>query len=282
MNCNNIRKYFYAFLDNELDTERNIEILAHLDMCYECSQRIESERQLQQRVKETVYKVKAPAYLAPKILKRIERKSGFFTSFKDTFLLKKRLIPLGAVTTAIILIVSFLMIQHKAKKNNIFYLTESVYHEYMMKKLEPDILSQNPGSIIDYMQGKANLDITLPYINEEARLIGAALVSINGKEVPTFFYMLNDVATALFIINNHDIDFSAMDKIKRDEKKLLYGITGLCGSCQIIGWKEAGSQYIMVSMLDRKKILGLLAGITEKPKDEKVQRTKTTPGIVGI
>ncbi len=35
MNCNDARKYFYAFLDNELDVEKNIEVLAHLDMCCE-------------------------------------------------------------------------------------------------------------------------------------------------------------------------------------------------------------------------------------------------------
>lgn len=279
MNCNNIRKYFYAFLDNELDTERNIEILSHLDMCHECSQRIEMERQIQESVKETVCKIKAPTYLTQKILKRIERKPGIFTSFKDAFLLKRWLIPLGAVTTAIILIVSFIMIQHKAKKDNIFYLTESIYHDYMMKKLEPDILSQDPGSIINYIRGKTGLDITLPYINEGARPIGAASVRILDEDVPTVFYMLNDVAATLFIINNHNIDFSRMDKIKGE----LYGIASFCGLCQIIGWKEANSQYIMVSMLNREKLIGgLLAGIIEDLNEKKVQPTKTTAGIAGI
>ncbi len=51
MNCNDIRKYFYAFIDNELDVEKNIEILAHLDMCYECSQKMERERLLHERTR---------------------------------------------------------------------------------------------------------------------------------------------------------------------------------------------------------------------------------------
>ena len=63
MNCNDVRKYFYAFLDDELDVEKNIEVLGHLDMCYGCGQRMEKERLLQTRIKETVCEVKAPAYL---------------------------------------------------------------------------------------------------------------------------------------------------------------------------------------------------------------------------
>ena len=75
MNCNDVRKYFYAFLDDELDVEKNIEVLAHLDMCCECGQRMEKERLLQKRVRETVCEVKAPAYLAENNLKRTEEKA---------------------------------------------------------------------------------------------------------------------------------------------------------------------------------------------------------------
>jgi len=41
LNCNNVRKYFYAFLDGELNVEKNIKILAHLNMC--CMLQMQSE-----------------------------------------------------------------------------------------------------------------------------------------------------------------------------------------------------------------------------------------------
>lgn len=68
MNCTDVRKYFYAFLDNELDVERNIEVLSHINMCHACGVKIERERLLQERVKETVCKIKVPAYLEKKFL----------------------------------------------------------------------------------------------------------------------------------------------------------------------------------------------------------------------
>ena len=48
MNCTDVRKYFYAFLDSELDVERNIEVLAHVNMCHACGLKIEKERLLQE------------------------------------------------------------------------------------------------------------------------------------------------------------------------------------------------------------------------------------------
>ncbi|MCF6155104.1 MAG: zf-HC2 domain-containing protein [Candidatus Brocadia sp.] len=41
MNCNNMRKYFYASLDGEPDVEKNIEVLSHLNVCHACGIKIE-------------------------------------------------------------------------------------------------------------------------------------------------------------------------------------------------------------------------------------------------
>ena len=107
MNCTDVRKYFYAFLDSELDVERNIEVLAHVNMCHACGLKIEKERLLQERVKETVCKVKAPAYLEQIILRSAERKPNFFTQFIKNFLLRSRFALVSGIATAIILLLVF-------------------------------------------------------------------------------------------------------------------------------------------------------------------------------
>jgi len=89
MNCNDVRKYFYAFLDDELDVEKNIEVLAHVDMCCECGQRMEKERLLQNRVRETVCEVKAPDYLVEAVLKGAEERPNFFVPFVRKFTIRK-------------------------------------------------------------------------------------------------------------------------------------------------------------------------------------------------
>ncbi|MFQ5712712.1 MAG: anti-sigma factor family protein [Candidatus Scalinduaceae bacterium] len=266
MNCNDIRKYFYAFIDNELDVEKNIEILAHLDMCYECSQKIEKERLLHKRVKETVCMVKAPAYLEHNILKSVEKKPSFFTLLKENLLLKSRLIPLTAIATVVIIAVSFFVIQSNLKKNDIIYLAESEYHNYMMQQLDLDIRSQDPGTIEKYLQKQTNSNIVLPEIKDDVTLIGAALSEIEGVKVSQVYYMHDETPVSLMIICYSDsqlgysknIDFSGMKEILIDEKVVYYDDKGYCGHCQIMGWKEAENQYVMVSNLNSDKMMRIL------------------------
>jgi hypothetical protein len=268
MNCNDIRKYFYAFIDNELDVEKNIEILAHLDMCYECSQKIEEERLLHKRVKETVCMVKAPAYLEHNILKSVEKKPNFFTLLKENLLLKSRLIPLTAIATVVIIAVSFFVIQSNLKKNDALYLAESEFHNYLKENLDPDIRSQSVKSIVEYFQNQTGLSVTLPVIKEDIQLVGAALPRIKGVQVPLIFYMHDETPIALFVVCNSDslpgyginIDFSRMKGVSKDNM-MLYTDTGYCGSCQIIGWKEAGNEYVMISNLNSDKMMRILTKV---------------------
>ncbi len=48
-----------------------------------------------------------------------------------------------------------------------------------------------------------------------------------------------------------------MKEIFVDEKVVYYG-EGYCGHCQIMGWEDAGSQYVVVSMLNSDEILRML------------------------
>ncbi len=265
MNCNNIRKYFHAFLDGELDVEKNIEVLTHLDMCCECSTKIERERSLQKRVKETVCMVKAPDYLKQTILKKVERKPGILTLFRENFLIKRRLIPLAGIATVLALIVSFFVVQSNLKKDDALHIAESTYHDYLMKQINPDIRSQDAESIVEYLRAQTGLNVTLPGIKENVRLVGAALAEINEAKVPMVFYMHDDTPIALFINCNSgsksrygtDIDCSKM-KEEMVGRMVMYTDTGHCGSCRIVSWKKAGSQYVMVSVLNSDKIIKLL------------------------
>jgi hypothetical protein len=266
MNCNDVRKYFYAFIDNELDVEKNIEILAHLDMCYECSQKIERERFIHKRVKETVCTVKVPAYLEHNILKSVEKTPNFFTLLKENLLRKSRLIPLAGIATAVILIICFLIIPGNLKKNDILYLAESEYHNYMMQQLDLDIRSQDPGTIEKYLQKQTNLSVVLPTIKDGVTLIGATLSEIDGAKVSQVYYMHDQTPVSLMIICDSDplsgyrksIDFSGMKEISIDEKVVYYDGKGYCGHCRIMGWREAGSQYVMVSKLNSDEMMRIL------------------------
>ncbi len=266
MNCNDVRKYFYAFLDDELDVEKNIEVLAHLDMCCECGQRMEKERLLQNRVRETVCEVKAPEYLVENILRKTEGKPNFFTLFVENLMSGRRLVPVAGIAAAIIMIVYFFVAPGSLKKSDFLYLAESGYHNYMTQQLDLDIRSQNAETIEKYLQKRTNSSVILPEIKEDMQLIGAVLSEVDGVKISQVFYMHDDeTPVSLMIVcktdslsgDNTSIDFSGMKEISIEEK-VYYNDKGYCGHCQIMGWKEVGNQYVIVSTLNSEKMIKIL------------------------
>jgi hypothetical protein len=265
MNCNDVRKYFYAFLDDELDVEKNIELLAHVDMCCECGQRMEKERLLQNRVKETVCEVKAPDYLVEAVLKGAEERPSFFVLFIENLLSGRRWVPVAGIVAAMIMIVSLFVVPGSSKKDDVLFLAESKYHSYMMQQLALDIRSQDHATVVEYLQDQTNSKLVLPEIGDDAKLVGAALSEIDGVKVSQVFYLRGETPVSFMIIcdpysgsgDNKNIDFSGMKEIFVDEK-IVYSGEGYCGHCKIMGWEDAGSQYVVVSMLNSDEILKML------------------------
>ncbi len=265
MNCNDVKKYFYAFLDDELDVEKNIEVLAHVDMCCECGRRIERERLFKNRVRETVCEVKAPDYLMDAVLRGAEESPDSFVSLVKNLLFGRRLVPVVGFAAAMVLVVYLFVIPGNVEKDDVFRLAESKYHSYMMQQLDLDIHSQDPATVVEYLRAQTNSKVVLPEIGDGAKLVGAALSEIDGMKVSQVFYMRGETPVSFMIICDPDsgtgdgknIDFSGMKEIFVDEKVVYYD-DGYCGHCKIMGWEDAGSRYVVVSMLRSDEILKML------------------------
>lgn len=161
-------------------------------MCYECSRKMEKERLLHRRVRETVSLVKAPAYLEQMILKRTEEKQNRFTLFVKNFLSGKRLVPLAgiAATAAMVMLVYFFVVPGNVKKDDLLYLAESRYHDFMMQQLDLDIRSQNSDTIVEYLRKQTNTRVVLTAMKDGVSLLGAALSEIDGIKISQIFYIL--------------------------------------------------------------------------------------------
>ncbi len=265
MNCNDVRKYFYAFLDDELDVEKNIEVLAHVDMCCECGQRMEKERLLQNRVRETVCEVKAPGYLVEAVLGGAEERPHFLVSLVRNLLSERRLVPVAGVVAAVIMIACFFVIPGSSRKDGVLFLAESKYHSYMMQQLDLDIHSHNTTAVEEYLRDQTNSKVVLPELGDDAKLVGAALSEVNGVKVSQVFYMRGETPVSFMIIcdpdsgsgDSNNFDFSGMKEMFVDEKVVYYD-EGYCGHCKVMGWEDAGNRYVVVSMLNSDKILKML------------------------
>jgi anti-sigma factor (TIGR02949 family) len=52
INCEQVLKYLFAYLDGELDADQLLEISVHLDACRSCFSRAEFERRLKGHLRE--------------------------------------------------------------------------------------------------------------------------------------------------------------------------------------------------------------------------------------
>ena len=50
MNCRDVRELLFAFLDNELEAQANIEVQLHLERCCDCAREVEIEREVRKRL----------------------------------------------------------------------------------------------------------------------------------------------------------------------------------------------------------------------------------------
>ena len=80
--CETYRRYFDAYLDNELLVETNQDVLEHLESCADCTRLIESRVRIKQLVKNAVAAEEAPAVLAEQLRHRFRARPGFFS--RDT------------------------------------------------------------------------------------------------------------------------------------------------------------------------------------------------------
>jgi len=80
--CETYRRYFDAYLDNELLVETNQDVVEHLESCADCTRLIESRVRIKQLLKNAVAAEEAPAVLAEQLRHRFRARPGFFS--RDT------------------------------------------------------------------------------------------------------------------------------------------------------------------------------------------------------
>lgn len=71
MRCHEVRKYLYAFADGELEIKDNLEVLAHLNMCPACAERLDVEQQLKQCLAGLFAAERAPEALTARVWEQV-------------------------------------------------------------------------------------------------------------------------------------------------------------------------------------------------------------------
>src|SRR5262245_26203640 len=79
--CERYRRYFDAYLDNELLVETNQDVLQHLNSCAECAQILDSRARTKQLVRGAVTKEQVPHELVADLRNRLRTERPSFFAF---------------------------------------------------------------------------------------------------------------------------------------------------------------------------------------------------------
>jgi len=79
--CERYRRYFDAYLDNELLVETNQDVLQHLNSCVECARILEGRARTKQLVRNAVTKEQAPPELVAALRSRLRTERPSFFAF---------------------------------------------------------------------------------------------------------------------------------------------------------------------------------------------------------
>jgi len=79
--CERYRRYFDAYLDNELLVETNQDVLQHLNSCVECTRILEGRARTKQLVRDAVTKEQAPPELVAALRSRLRTERPSFFAF---------------------------------------------------------------------------------------------------------------------------------------------------------------------------------------------------------
>src|SRR5262249_10912166 len=85
--CERYRRYFDAYLDNELLVETNQDVLQHLNSCMECARILEHRARTKQLVRDAVTKQQAPPELVSALRSRIRTPRPSFFGFNTVRLM---------------------------------------------------------------------------------------------------------------------------------------------------------------------------------------------------
>ncbi len=76
MNCADIRKYVFVFLDGEFEPSEQREFEVHISDCSSCRSTVKSEQQFQHDFKNKLKPLSAPSYLREQIVAQLEKESS--------------------------------------------------------------------------------------------------------------------------------------------------------------------------------------------------------------
>lgn len=259
MNCMETKKYLSAFVDNELDTRTNIDVVEHLRMCESCGSRLEEMAELQGALVSHMKSIKAPeslkARIAQSLLDPEAHRRRFRAVLRDfaangwvrALTAAASILLVFTLTYAVLLrppaaLNSGALAQHIAVLSDQVPAFQHTASAERARRLALRTMKQKPDT--RFLE------------SGDFQLVGAAPVEIDYKNVGHFVFRYRGEVVSMFVfeglgpkdIGGREIS-TKLGTVKIDTRKGL----------SLLGWQNGNFTYVLVSRLSTKRLLDEVA-----------------------
>ncbi|ABF87940.1 putative transmembrane regulator PrtR [Myxococcus xanthus DK 1622] len=268
MNCQDLERLLYPYLDGEFQPEERVDLETHLSGCADCRRRAEEEKQMQQALRRaarhSVSGMRAPASLRAGIqvgLKQEQRRVQFGVWLRA-----------GAMALVVVTVGGGWAAFH-AEQRLSAARTEAVQRHSKSKALPFEIASNTPEQVEEWFKDKVDPRITVPQI-PKAKPLGGRISILNGREVAYISYeTLPDNEgepsrrLGVFVLpGDNEVVIPKFQALQAVEVDSAQGFN-------VVTWRDDEIVYEMVTDMDESDIRRMLA---ERDSGEKLAR-KSAP-----
>ncbi|HWC16239.1 MAG TPA: anti-sigma factor [Terriglobales bacterium] len=232
----------HAYLDDELDLVRSMDLEDHLVECGDCAHEVASYRALRERVGTDNLRYQAPASLRLRLLKRIKEQEN---SDKPQAFVRSRLPWWSWVAVAACLLLAsatfVLDFQHHRERNLMNEIVSDHVRSLMATHLT-DVLNSDQHTVKPWFTGKLDFSPEVRDLSSDGvELLGGRLEYIDGHSAAAIVYQRRKHVINVFMWPSAGSD---------QEQKMMAG-----QGFNLIEWKQAGMYYCVVSDLNQQELL---------------------------
>lgn len=260
MNCFTVRKILIQYDAGVVSPQEAIPAKEHLLVCRECQRFVDQEKSFSRILQSKIKKSFALNSLREAALSAFaaEKKQVAKQPAGGMRATASRLAAVAILLIAIVLSSGYFFLSYK-RSSSYTPIVETLVQEHISTKLKehPFDLQTADFSLLErWFAERVDFAVRVPRL-KGTNLIGGHLCVIAGKRAVSLALTREDIPISMYIMDGHVIDLSSLKQVDYSNGKSFYKGNGK--GCNLILWEEKGLIYGIVSDMEERDLIALLA-----------------------
>ena len=240
------RNLLHAYLDDELDLVRSMELEDHLVECGDCTREVASYRALKESLQAADLRYSAPQGFRQRLMAKVEE----LERPQSRMIRQSRSIPWwswASVAASLLVVASVLLFNvYRERGHDLAHEIVADHVRSLMASHLTDVLTSDQHTVKPWFNGKLDFSPQVRDLSGDGfELIGGRLEYLNGHSVAAIVYQRRK-----HVINVFTWPLSGSDEQPRTLARQGFNL---------VEWKQSGMYYCAISDLNQQELLELVS-----------------------